>query len=111
MTMDFRVEGSDGEGMNLANDNARSLLEWLGYAGSPWDIGRLPAADVAARCRRRLWPEGRNHDQGAPGSDTKLPGKPRVIDFGRREGYLEEKTAALLALATEAGPTGFITVT
>lgn len=110
MSVTFIADGSDSEGMNLANANARLLLEWIGYPGDPWDLDKLPAAEVAARCRRRLWPEGRNHDQGDPGSDTKLPGEPRVIDCGRREGYLEEKTALLLAMAKEAGPEGFILV-
>lgn len=110
MSVTFIAEGSDGEGMNLANANARLLLEWIGYPGDPWDLDKLPAAEVAARCRRRLWPEARNHDPGRAGSEEQGDQGARLIDCGRREGYLEEKTALLLAIATEAGPEGFILV-
>ena len=110
MTMTFYVEAYHHDGVNVSNVNARAILEWLGYsAENPWDL-RLPVADFAARCRRRLWPEARNVDPGIPGHEEYGCQGARVIDCGRSEGYLTMRVEQLLALAQEAGPDGWIVV-
>ncbi len=86
----------ESEGLNLSNVNACALLRWLGYPPEP--AGELAARDLAARCRRRLWPDAWNDDPGIP---------PRVeghaITAGRAPGYLRERTGHLLAIAERAG--------
>lgn len=64
---------------------AQELLEWLGYG--PERFGSMPASDLAARCRRRLWPMPRNMD----------PAK-----NGRPEGTLRDLTERLLRMAAQA---------
>lgn len=105
MSVTFSIEGArvdwqTGEGfINLANTNARELLRWLGLPNGEGELsGDAPAAEIAARCRRRLWPEARNEDPGVPATR-----EGRVIDCGRRPGYLPEKVALLLALCEGAG--------
>ena len=83
--------------MNICNANAGALLEWLGYTGELWTYEPVDASDMAARCRRRLWDEARNIDCGLP---VRVEGK--VVDCGRRPGYLTEKTRQLLVIAEEA---------
>jgi hypothetical protein len=91
--------------LNPSNANGRDLLRWLGYdelADMDQPYGELVASELAARCRRRLWPEARNSDPGREGGE--VPGlSARVIDCGRRPGYLEEKVEQLLHLAEKAG--------
>jgi hypothetical protein len=36
------------------------VLRWLGFAAELF--GQVPARELAARCRGRLWDEERNHD-------------------------------------------------
>ncbi len=123
MSVDFwsdevRRDSETGQGfINLSNTNAADLLSWLGLPVEPG--GEAPARDVAARCRRRLWPIQENHDPALPGSDTATStlgvveqdrttrlvrgtSGPRVITFPRREGYLRQRTEQLLALAEDA---------
>jgi len=98
----FKVEG---ERLNWAApdtfvdanlSNAAALLAWLDL---PADLhGQLPARELAARCRRRLWPEARNVDEGEAGAESG-----RVISGGRRPGYLEGRTADLLRVCDRAG--------
>ena len=90
----------EAEGLNLSNANACDLLRWLGYEAEP--VGTLRAGDLAARCRRRLWPEPRNQDPAIPGS---VDG--RMIDAGRPADYLRDRTARLLAIA-ECAPEGIV---
>lgn len=90
--------------LNLANVNARTFGEWLGLELGECLVGEAPAREVAALCRRRLWPERREKDDpGVPFSDTKRPGQCRVIVCGRPPGRLAEYAERLLALAEEAG--------
>lgn len=99
MSITFNIEGerSDLETganyLNLADPNARDLLRWLGLDVKGWSFGSIPSADLAARCRRRLWPEARNEDPGIEGYERGC-----VINCGRRAGYLPEKAEALLKL-------------
>lgn len=86
--------------MNLSNMNARNLLAWLDIDADDL-FGAMPGRELAARARRRLWPEKRNIDpklipeeSGGPGT-----GHARLIFGGRPEGYLQERTEQLLAIA------------
>ncbi|MCY1023968.1 hypothetical protein [Pyxidicoccus sp. MSG2] len=89
----------------LSNTNARELLTWLGY--TPQEIGDLygvlPARELAARCRRRLWPEARNVDPALVAREEHDDGHPRLVFCGRPAGYLRDRTAQLLSLAERAG--------
>lgn len=87
--------------INLTNANAAELLRWLGVESECH--GAIGAKELAARCRRRLWNETRNHDPGVAGFVETAPNRATVIYNGRREGYLREKTTLLLALAEQAG--------
>ena len=87
--------------LNLANSNAGDLLRWLGlpaYAQYGDLIGDLAAVELAARCRRRLWPEPRNLDPARPSVDLEQPGRAHFLECGRQAGYLRERTGQLLAL-------------
>jgi hypothetical protein len=87
--------------LNLANRNAYDLLRWLEILGADDDLyGELPARELAARCRRRLWDEPRNHDPSLP-QHASADG--RLITFGRAAGYLRQRTEQLLELAERAG--------
>jgi hypothetical protein len=105
MSMTFSLEHMDGPTMNLSNVNAVDLLLWLGYRRHEMDTNgiRLRAGDLAARCRRRLWPEARNVDPGHSAGVDSAPGRATLIDCGRPAGYLKERTAQLLELAELAG--------
>jgi hypothetical protein len=83
--------------LNLANRNAADLLAWLGLPSEDL-CGSLPARDLAARCRRRLWPETRNVDAGLP--EERIG---RSVFLGRPAGYLRSRTEDLLRLAELAG--------
>jgi hypothetical protein len=102
MSVTFQIEGDradleTGENyVNLANTNACSLLFWLGLGGELL-YGSINPSELSALCRRRLWPEKRNED---PGIDPTQDG--RVIDCGRRAGYLPEKARDLLKLCERA---------
>jgi hypothetical protein len=65
-------------------------------------VGTLRARDLAARCRRRLWPEPRNIDPAIPSSVDGI-----MIEAGRPAGYLRDRTARLLAIAEDA-PEGVV---
>lgn len=99
MSITFNIEGerSDLETganyVNLADPNARELLAYVGLPQAKEIYGSIESSELAARCRRRLWPEARNEDPGREGSEHGC-----VIDCGRRAGYLPEKATALLKL-------------
>ena len=83
--------------INLANQNAADLLAWLGFPSDDL-YGQIPARELAALCRRRLWPEARNADPEVP--DV---ARGRFYRFGRPAGYLRQRTMELLHLAELAG--------
>jgi hypothetical protein len=91
--------------VNVCETNALDLLQWLGLPVDAW--GQACARDLAARCRRRLWDEARNHDGALSAADRAksigAPDDPRIVVFGRRAGYLREQTGRLLAVAEAAG--------
>lgn len=87
VTFSIGVRVTDDEpSLNLANRNAADLLAWLGL---PTDdlFGQMPARELAARCRRRLWPEPRNFDEALPAQDEGW-----CVTFGRTAGYLRGRT-------------------
>jgi hypothetical protein len=103
MSITFFVAGQDSYAdMNLSNSNAWALLEWIGI--TPDHGGSIPARELAALTRRRLWPEVRERgDEGiAPSVDT-APGRCTLIDCGRVAGYFQGRASQLLQLADAAG--------
>ena len=102
MSVTFEIEGCSPDYddpstfVNLANQNAGELLEWLSLPRVLW--GALEAHEIAVRCRRRLWDVPRNHD---PAHAEHVDG--RLITCARRADYLRERTADLLRLAENAG--------
>jgi hypothetical protein len=103
MSITFSIAGQDSdETINLSNANAWTLLEWIGIA--PDHGGTVPARELAALTRRRLWPEVRErNDEGVAPSVDKAPGRCTMIDCGRRPGYFQERAEQLLRLAEAAG--------
>jgi hypothetical protein len=101
MSVTFHIEGQGPDYndpssyLNLANDNACELLEWLALPRVL--CGEAEAHALAARCRRRLWDVARNHD---PARAERVDG--RLITCARRADYLRERTADLLRLAENA---------
>jgi hypothetical protein len=92
--------------VNLCNANAFDLLQWLGL--TPASLGDFPARELAARCRRRLWDEARNHDPALAADDRLAAlggpaGGAQVVMQDRRPGYLRHQTERLLAVAQAAG--------
>ncbi|RKZ09782.1 hypothetical protein DRQ25_05185 [Candidatus Fermentibacteria bacterium] len=82
--------------LNMATGNALDLLHWLGITIDY--SGEIKAAELAAACRRRLWDEPRNHDEGIPPVTTD-----KYVYLGREADYLRRRTADLLRVAEEAG--------
>jgi len=108
---DARFGEPGGWWMNLANDNARSLLNWIGYGDVDlWSgANTLYAPHVAAQCKERLRLTPGNVDRARQGHESGGPGtgQCRFIEFERPEGYLMDRVEQLLRLAEEAGA-GFI---
>lgn len=85
--------------VNLSNVNARAFLEWIGL-DSPALYGEIPARELAAILRRRLWPSRRHHgDEGESPQTLKQPGRATFINGGRAPGKLAAYAERLLALA------------
>lgn len=88
--------------INISNVNARSVIAWLGLPDDDL-CGAVPARELAARCRRRLWDEPRNHDPALPGGVEVGALGALLVDGGRPAGYLRRQVERLLALAERAG--------
>jgi hypothetical protein len=90
------VDDLDHLSMNLANANAYDLMSFLGleadYAGTVSADAVLGAALVA----EAVAPRDPGHEGGAD------PRNPRMIECGRRPGYLNDRTAQIRALAEAA---------
>ena len=75
MSVTFSVRGQRSDlgnpstYLNACNANAYDLLRWLGLPSLELH-GSAAASEVAARCRRRLWDEPRNHDPELPMTDS-----------------------------------------
>lgn len=87
--------------VNVGYGNDADLLRWLGLEVDC--SGIIEARELAARCRRRLWDESRNHDPEIPGWVEKGARGATVIYCGRSPDYLRRKTEALLKIAEIAG--------
>ena len=83
--------------MNMANANAAELFAWIKLDVSLWESKPMKAKSIAPLCRRRLWGEKRNYDPALPAYENG-----RVIFCGRRENYLRQQTALLLAVCERA---------
>jgi hypothetical protein len=93
--------------VQLGEDDCNDLLKWLGL--EPSDFGCVGASDLAARCRRRLWPMARNNDPGLPERSERCGGGAvRLMLPAREPGYLRARTEELLKLAERADPEGQI---
>lgn len=105
MSITFKVEGERADWdrpetfLNVNNVNGCDLLRWLGLSADPY--GEVSAADLAARCRRRLWPEARNADGGRPAEEHG-----RIVMGARAPGYLPARAGELLELCKRAGESG-----
>ncbi|HSX23313.1 MAG TPA: hypothetical protein VLE97_11120 [Gaiellaceae bacterium] len=87
--------------VNMTESNTKDWLRWIGLP--PDDCGQVSARELAARCRRRLWDETRNHDPAVEGYEAKDPGKARLIVCDRGPDYLRERTAQMLKVCEKAG--------
>jgi hypothetical protein len=91
----------DDASLNMSNSNALDLLGWLGFIEADY-CGDVMASDLAALCRRRLWPEARNVDPALPAVVDKKPGRATFVVCGRDAGYLQARTTQLLTLCEKA---------
>ena len=106
MSITFAVRGSHrdietGEGyVNCSNVNARDLLVHLGLNTSEDMYGSVRGAELRSICNAALeLPEDEAIEGNVEG---------RLINCGRRPGYLRGQTKALLALALDAGDLGLV---
>jgi hypothetical protein len=78
------------------NDNAADFLRWIGL-WNPKLCGRIPARDLAAILRRRLWPSRKEAgDHGRAAQAMTEPGRATLIDCPRDPGRLAEYGVRLL---------------
>lgn len=88
--------------LNITNANAGDFFRWLGLEFS--ECGEIPARELAALLRRRLWPSNRQRgDHGREGSVDARPNGLILIDGAREPGRLAQYAERLLALAEHAG--------
>lgn len=93
--------------VQLREEDSADLLRWLWLDAT--DFGFLEAADLAARCRRRLWPIARNFDPAISNqTQSTVNGNVRLVAPRREAGFLRAHTERLLKLAERAGKTGQI---
>lgn len=99
MSVSFIIRGHDDQEINVSNANARDLLEWLRVTFDEECIaGSIRASELAARCRRRLWPEFAEANTGRETVIDAAPGRATLISCGRDPDYLQRRTEQLLAL-------------
>lgn len=86
----------DGATVALPREYGLDVLEWLGL-GRP-EFGAIAVGDLAARCRRRLWPMARNVEA------------PIFLTTGRERpaGLLAQSTRELLELAERSTAGGVV---
>jgi predicted Rdx family selenoprotein len=89
--------------VQLSIENGQAILAWLWFKQE--DYGYMEASELAARCRRRLWPIPRNFDPATP---PKKDRRGNIFSPGRPAGFLRAHTEALLQLAERAGKEGKI---
>lgn len=98
---DDRTCAACNASLNMNNRNAADLIAWLGIEGSLTLCmhGSIGAGELAAKCRRRLWPEEFNNDPALP----PVVKSERAIECGREANYLRTRTRDLLVIAVMAG--------
>lgn len=88
--------------LNISNTNAGDFFRWLDLEVA--DYGEIPARELAAILRRRLWPERRERDDhGREGSIDIHHNGLTFIEGSREPGRLARYAERLLALAEYAG--------
>jgi hypothetical protein len=94
------ADGDDAPSANMSNANARILLDLLGLAGE--DCGDCPADDFMGRVlvADALSPA----DEGVPVHD--VASSPRVIECGRRPGYIQSQLDQLREVAAWSAAKG-----
>jgi hypothetical protein len=97
----YTCENCTDTEINMANMNAMEFMAWVDLAVDYG--GQVSAKELAARCRRRLWDEARNHDPMREGSEYKFPGGPMIIECERRPDYLRSQTERMLKVCEKAG--------
>lgn len=100
-TFSKRGGGRRFPSINLNSVNAAEVLRWLGVDPHSEHglVGEIEAKELAALCRRRLWPEKRNETPAVEGGEVPNPGGCRFILGSRDANYHQEKALALLALS------------
>jgi hypothetical protein len=98
----FSCENCTDVSVNLHNQNAGDWMRWVGLdASKPY--GEIKASELAALCRRRLWDEKRNHDDGITFEEYHGAMGARVITGGRPDGRLRQITEQMLRVCEKAG--------
>lgn len=101
MTVTFSVRGDRSDNfLNVANMNARDLLEVLGFEGGSRLYGELRGAELRARIQAAR----RKPDVGKP--DERVCG--RITILGREPGRMTEYLDVLEQLCDTAGDLGLI---
>lgn len=106
MSTDFYIQGQHrNPPLNYSSANAEDVLRWLGVDPRTEDglCGDIKGTELAAKCRRRLWPEKRNETPAVESTDVKRPGQCRIIMGSREANYHQERARELLVLAESAG--------
>ena len=99
----------DGPGVNVSNANAVSVLSTMGLDADPGCLyGTLSLTDFLGHV---LVGQGTADDGELPGSDDRTPGKARMIDCGRREGYMSDVMGRLADLCAQADSMGATKIT
>lgn len=95
-------------GVNVSNHNAVAILEALGIDVDPHNLyGTIDADDLRGRCLVAL---ALADDSAIAPVTDRVPGQATYVDCGRREGYMSDRLAAILAVAEQAASLG-VTVT
>lgn len=91
--------------VNFANQNARELLEWLGFETDEDLYGILAPGDLVRRCERRLASTPDNVATDLPRAERTIrrEGHATVIIAGASAGRKAERAQLLLDLARRAG--------
>jgi hypothetical protein len=111
VSVTFRVLGDrdDDNIVNVSNANARDVLNALDVPGAdaPDLCGGIAAADLARLCM--IFVNSAEPDPASPGVELHgVPGRARLVECGRRAGYLRDVAGRLWRLALAAGPGGEI---
>lgn len=114
MSVTFSIRGikvdyenpEPGTYINLANSNAREVLEHLGQFGDEL-YGELRGTELVRLCEVAL--KSNIFDGGTDDLEEATVGYATVIQCGRRPGYLTEKFNLLREMGVRAGDLGVVT--